>query len=210
MNKAHDPLGAAEAFFRVAEHYVASGFLLKAVALAKQVLKLHPEHPTANETLAALHLKLGLTSEAVAYCDLAMATHRRAGNAEGEARVRGLLAAAGVDVDGPRAHVLPAHLTWGRRADADERLDAAQQAAANADLHSAVRLAKAAVVKLNPRLVQANELLGEWSATLGATEDAIVYWRAALRQHEASRDLAGIARAQAALAALGAVTGAKA
>lgn len=208
--KAHDPIGASEVFARVAEHCATEGFFLKAVALTKQVLKLNPGHPTGNEKLAELHHRLQLTSEAIAYLHLALDQYGRAGDHAGEARMRERLASLGVDPDGPHAPRSHQRAAWAQMGPAMERLAAARRSAEMNDLPTAIRLAKEAVVKLNPRLVEANELLATWSAQLGAADDAIVYWRSALRQHEAARDAEGIARVQAALAALGAATGAKA
>ncbi|MDP3151435.1 MAG: hypothetical protein Q8N23_02115 [Archangium sp.] len=87
---------AARAFKRVAELYADDGFFLRAVALAKQVLKLDPKLIEAEVLLAEWHHALQLTGEAREHLILAL----RALNAEGrtaEARVlEARFAAAGL------------------------------------------------------------------------------------------------------------------
>jgi hypothetical protein len=60
-----DTPGAANYFTRLAAAYADDGFMLKAVALAKQTLKLAPGLALAHERLAQWHELLGLNSEAI-------------------------------------------------------------------------------------------------------------------------------------------------
>ena len=55
----------AETYMRVAGVYVSEGFLLKAVAVYKQVLKLSSEHLDANLKLGEMYTKLNLNANAV-------------------------------------------------------------------------------------------------------------------------------------------------
>jgi tetratricopeptide (TPR) repeat protein len=85
---------AAAALMRVAEEYAAQGFFLKAVAVAKQVLKLDPRLIQVNVRLADWHFLLGLGPEAVGYARRAADAFRRSGRSSEaaalEARLLGL------------------------------------------------------------------------------------------------------------------------
>ena len=62
---------AIDAYLGAAEIYEAQGFFLKAVAVHKQIIQLDPQHGASMRKLADLHHRLGLTSDAVRYEDLA-------------------------------------------------------------------------------------------------------------------------------------------
>ena len=51
-------------FMRIADFYAGDGFHLKAIAMYKKITKLEPAHLEANERLADMYAKQGLTSEA--------------------------------------------------------------------------------------------------------------------------------------------------
>ena len=62
---------AMDAYLRVAQSYEAQGFFLKAVAVYKQTVEIDAKRVDVIVKLAELHHKLGLTSDAVRYEDLA-------------------------------------------------------------------------------------------------------------------------------------------
>jgi DNA-binding SARP family transcriptional activator len=62
---------AIDAYLRVAHSYEAQGFFLKAVAVYKQTVELDSRRLEVMLKLADLHHRLGLTSDAVRYEDLA-------------------------------------------------------------------------------------------------------------------------------------------
>jgi tetratricopeptide (TPR) repeat protein len=51
-------------FMRIADFYAGDGFHLKAIAMYKKITKLEPAHLEANERLADMYAKQGMTSEA--------------------------------------------------------------------------------------------------------------------------------------------------
>src|SRR5262249_14149743 len=51
-------------FMRIADFYAGDGFHLKAIAMYKKITKLEPSHVEANERLADMYTKQGLTTEA--------------------------------------------------------------------------------------------------------------------------------------------------
>lgn len=79
---AGDDKKAAEALARVAGIYERDGFLLKAVALLKQVLKLDSSRYDLQFKLADLHFQLQLQGESVGYLRLALKAARERADAE--------------------------------------------------------------------------------------------------------------------------------
>ncbi|MEM1418270.1 MAG: tetratricopeptide repeat protein [Myxococcota bacterium] len=77
-----DARKAAETYHRVAEHYAAQGFFLKAVAVYKQILKLQPERVDVQLRLAEMYENLQLVSDALATYEEIAATHGRHGETE--------------------------------------------------------------------------------------------------------------------------------
>jgi len=67
---------AIDAYLRVAQSYEGQGFFLKAVAVYKQTVELDGQRVEVMVKLAELHHKLGLTSDAVRYEDLAAKLQR--------------------------------------------------------------------------------------------------------------------------------------
>jgi len=65
-SKIKDFQNAFKYFERVASHHASTGFLPKAIAVYKKILKLDPEHTEARESLVQLYLQKDLTSEAKA------------------------------------------------------------------------------------------------------------------------------------------------
>ncbi len=92
FQKAGDQKAAAEAFWQVANCYLRDGFLLKAAALLKQVLKLHPQLTSAREALAIAYVRLGLKFEAIEQYRALLREYSVLEHAEGAGRVAKLLA----------------------------------------------------------------------------------------------------------------------
>jgi pilus assembly protein FimV len=92
FQKAGDQKAAAESFARVANCYLRDGFLLKAVALLKQVLKLSPGLLAARETLAATLTQLGLMAEAVEHLNVLLREYAVLERADDAARIAQALA----------------------------------------------------------------------------------------------------------------------
>lgn len=113
---------AAEAFARVAAVYERDGFLLKAIALTKQSLKLDPNRNDLRFTLVELHAQLGLESDAIGWLRLALqvATEQK----DLEACLRGAARLAELDTESalPRLHLAVLLLQGGRKRDAQDRL----------------------------------------------------------------------------------------
>jgi len=65
-SKIQDNKNAFKYYERVANHHASTGFLPKAIAVYKKILKLDPEHTEARESLVKLYLQKGLESEAKA------------------------------------------------------------------------------------------------------------------------------------------------
>ena len=80
QQKKGDPRAASATFERCAETYAEQGFLLKSVAVYKQIVKLAPEEPRISERLAALYQQLGLASDAMGQLQLVAAAAERAGD----------------------------------------------------------------------------------------------------------------------------------
>ncbi|HEY8021911.1 MAG TPA: tetratricopeptide repeat protein [Thermoanaerobaculia bacterium] len=55
---------AVDFFSKIAEHYAAEGFFVKAIAIYKKIIKLNPTHLEVYEQLAELYHKQGLVNEA--------------------------------------------------------------------------------------------------------------------------------------------------
>jgi tetratricopeptide (TPR) repeat protein len=64
--KRGDVRGAVTCYARVAEHYRAEGFMLKAVAAYKQIVALAPDSHEASVGLADIYSRLGLRGDAIA------------------------------------------------------------------------------------------------------------------------------------------------
>lgn len=79
--QARDDERAAEAFRRLADVYVRSGYLLKAVAALRQVARLAPERADIPLALAKLHVELELIDDAEEWFDAAHALAVRVGDA---------------------------------------------------------------------------------------------------------------------------------
>lgn len=77
---------AAEMFCRVARCYRDDGYLLKAVALSKQVLKLAPQLAEAREDLVSMLEQLGLHGEAAAQYQELLRHYQMKGAAEDASR----------------------------------------------------------------------------------------------------------------------------
>ena len=92
FQKTGDQKAAAESFARVANCYLRDGFLLKAVALLKQVLKLSPGLLAAREALAATLNQLGLKAEAVDQLNVLLREYAVLERADDAARVAQALA----------------------------------------------------------------------------------------------------------------------
>jgi len=65
-SKINDNINAFKYFERVADHHASTGFLPKAIAVYKKILKLDPEYTEARESLVKLYLQKQHTSEAKA------------------------------------------------------------------------------------------------------------------------------------------------
>ena len=120
--KMGDNPGAADAFARVAAVYERDGFLLKAVALSKQVLKLDPERNDLRFNLVELHAQLGLVSEAIGWLRVALqvATEQK----DLESCLRGATRLAELDSTSarPRLYLAALLLQRGRKREAQDRL----------------------------------------------------------------------------------------
>jgi pilus assembly protein FimV len=73
---------AADTFTRVAEIHARDGYLLKAIALFKQVLKLVPERSPLCFRLAQAHTQLRLVPEAVAFLRAVRTQAQRVGDSQ--------------------------------------------------------------------------------------------------------------------------------
>ena len=75
-----DSAQAIECFQKVAEGYTTDGFLLKAIAVYKQIIKINPDRVDINFILAQLHQQLGLLGDAMAQYQAIVAHDEAAGN----------------------------------------------------------------------------------------------------------------------------------
>jgi tetratricopeptide (TPR) repeat protein len=150
--RAAQPEKAVEQFLRIADSLNAEGFLPKAAALYKKVIKLKPDHERALLQAASLAAAQGTLADARSYLAAVEETRRARGDAEGAAEIRiqiGTLdpadydgrtraAAARVevgDVDGAIRDLKQIALELGgrgRHADAAEALQAAVRLAPDA------------------------------------------------------------------------------
>ncbi|MBC7174614.1 MAG: tetratricopeptide repeat protein, partial [Polyangiaceae bacterium] len=73
---------ATETYGKVAEHYAAQGFFLKAVAVYKQILKLDPSRLDVYLRLGEMYEQLELVSDALATYEQVTAAYARAGEVE--------------------------------------------------------------------------------------------------------------------------------
>jgi len=71
---------AIECFLKVAEGYTTDGFLLKAIAVYKQIIKISPERIDIHLILAQLHQQLGLLGDAMTQYQAIVAHYEAAGN----------------------------------------------------------------------------------------------------------------------------------
>ncbi|MCA9544668.1 MAG: tetratricopeptide repeat protein, partial [Myxococcales bacterium] len=70
---------AVQTYNRVAEHYRAKGFFLKAVAVYKSVLKIDPGYIDAHLALAEMYVKLGLVPDAIGQFQIVVGSYERTG-----------------------------------------------------------------------------------------------------------------------------------
>ena len=77
-----DSAQAIECFLKVAEGYTADGFLLKAIAVYKQIIKINPDRIDINFILAQLHQQLGLLGDAMAQYQAIVAHYEATGNVQ--------------------------------------------------------------------------------------------------------------------------------
>lgn len=75
-----DSAQAIDCFQKVAEGYTADGFLLKAIAVYKQIIKINPDRIDINFILAQLHQQLGLLGDAMAQYQAIVTHYEAAGN----------------------------------------------------------------------------------------------------------------------------------
>lgn|GEM_PF-766016 len=78
--KTGDTAQAIDHFLKVAEQYTADGFLLKAIAMYKQIIKLNPDRIDIYFILAQLHQQNGLLGDAMAQYQTIVAHYEAAGN----------------------------------------------------------------------------------------------------------------------------------
>ncbi len=77
------PAQAVETYQRVGALYESQGLHQKAIAVYKQILQINPDHVALYGRVADLHIKLGLTSDALQALELLAQRHARAGDDEG-------------------------------------------------------------------------------------------------------------------------------
>ncbi len=94
-SKAGDSKAAAESFAKVADCYLRDGYLLKAAALLKQVLRLAPGLVPARETLVTVLDQSGLKPDAVEHLKVLLREYAILGRAADAARVAKALADLG-------------------------------------------------------------------------------------------------------------------
>lgn len=90
-----DQDAAAWTYLRIAECHQGHGFQLKAVANAKQALKLRPQHTAARELVAVNLVALGLMSEATPHLQLLLKHYTALGRRDDVVRILGLLSGTG-------------------------------------------------------------------------------------------------------------------
>lgn len=85
MVKAGDHKSANDLYERAAGVYAKQGFMLKAIALAKQVLERDPTRLRLRQTVAQQYEKLALTTEALAQYQLLLSDQEASGDLDGAA-----------------------------------------------------------------------------------------------------------------------------
>jgi len=90
-----DREAAAWTCLRIAECHLGHGFQLKAVASAKQALKLHPKHTAARELVAVNLVALGLMPDATPHLQQLLKHYTALGRRDDVVRILGLLSSSG-------------------------------------------------------------------------------------------------------------------